>query len=65
MGNNDDELLAGVFGAMTHQERTLSLAIDACHDALWHLQGERGVWVVVRRWWIERKLRRLEGRAGL
>lgn len=62
MGNNDDELLVGVFGAMTHQERTLSLAIDACHDALWHLQGERGVWVAMRRVWWTWKLRRLEAK---
>jgi hypothetical protein len=61
----DDDLLGAVFGGMTRHERALSLAIDACHEALWHLQGERGVRTWAMRLWWTWKLRRLEARIGL
>jgi len=38
----------------------LSLAIDACHDELNALWGKRGVWAWIRRWWVTRRLRRLQ-----
>jgi hypothetical protein len=42
-------------------ERDLSFAIDAIHAELNDLIGKTGLWVKLRRWFLYRELRRLEG----
>lgn len=43
-------------------DKCLSLAIDVLHDQLNQLACRRGVTVGLRRWWLKRKLRRLEAK---
>jgi hypothetical protein len=41
-------------------DRALSLAIDAVHDEIDRLSCQHGLRVQIRRWWLQRKLRKLE-----
>jgi hypothetical protein len=46
-------------------DRALSLAIDAVHDEIDRLSCQHGLRVWLRRWWLRRKLQRLEARIWL
>lgn len=46
---------------MKNYDRRLSLAIDAIHWELDQLANRTGFRVLVRRWWLRRELRKLEG----